>query len=281
MITGATKVLAVFGNPVRHSLSPQMHAGWIADHGLDATYVALPLDGDAGSTFRALKHVGLHGANVTVPFKEAAAAAADVRSDDVQRLGVANTLHWKDGAIHAHNTDWSGARDALDEARPDWAQTARTVLVVGAGGAARAMAWGLAGDDRRLLVVNRSRDKAEALAAFLRTQGPAEALAWDELAAGFAAADVIVNATTLGMQGAADTAWPVAAARGHAIVHDAVYAPLETSLLRAARARGLATVDGLGMLIHQGARAFGIWFGIQPSAAKARERLLAALKARA
>ena len=118
MITGKTKVLAILGNPVTHSLSPQMHAGWIEDHGIDATYVALPLAHDGvAETMRALRHVGLHGANVTVPFKEAAARAADVCSGDVEALGVANTLYWKDGKLHVHNTDatvLSGRGDRLD-----------------------------------------------------------------------------------------------------------------------------------------------------------------------
>ena len=110
-ISGKTKVLAILGNPVTHSLSPQLHAGWIADHGIDAVYVALPIaPDDVSATLRALRHVGLHGANVTVPFKEAAAAIADERSADVANLGVANTLAWAGGKIVAHNTDWADRR---------------------------------------------------------------------------------------------------------------------------------------------------------------------------
>ncbi len=278
-ITGATKVLAIFGNPVTHSLSPQMHAGWIADHGIDATYVALPLAHDGVSeTMRALRHVGLHGVNVTVPFKEAAAQAADVRTGDVEALGVANTLHWKDGRLHAHNTDWQGARRALDDAFPDWARDARRAVVIGGGGAARAMAYGIARNGGpRVTIVNRSLEKAQAIAGFLS----GDARAWSELPATLRDADLIVNATSLGMTGAASFDWPLANAKPGAIVYDAVYAPLETDLLKAARARNLRTVDGLGMLIHQGALAFEIWFGIKPDTAKARERLLAILAARA
>ncbi len=278
-ITGATKVLAILGNPVTHSLSPQMHAGWIADHGIDAAYVALPLAHDGVTeALRALRGVGFHGANVTVPFKEAAASAADVRSTDVEALGVANTLHWKDGTLHAHNTDWRGARRALDEVVPQWTRDVRHAVVVGGGGAARAMAYGVAQEGGpRVIIVNRSLEKARAIATSLG----AETRDWSDLPAALSDADLIINATSLGMTGAASIDWPLAGAKPTAIVFDAVYAPLETDLLKAARARGLRTVDGLGMLIHQGALAFEIWFGIKPDTAKARERLLAILAARA
>jgi shikimate dehydrogenase len=281
-VTGATKVLAIFGNPVTHSLSPQMHAGWFADHGIDATYVPLTVHPDhAVDTFRALKRLGLYGANVTVPFKEAALQAADVSTEDAAALGVANTLTRRGDLIEAHNTDWQGARAALDEAAPHWLETSRRVLLIGAGGAARAMGLGLVQDGApEIVIVNRTHEKAQAVARFLGGYADARAAEWSALAAEIAQADVIVNASTLGMKGQADIAWPLDGAKAHAIVYDAVYAPLETSLLRAARARGLHTVDGLGMLIHQGARAFEIWFGIRPDTAAARTRLLAILASR-
>ena len=283
-VTGATKVLAILGNPVAHSLSPQMHAGWIADHGIDATYVALPLKNESvEATMRKLGNVGFHGANVTVPYKEAASGAADVRSKDVAALGVANTLHWSEGKLHAHNTDWSGARHALDAAFPDWKNDVRRAVVIGAGGAARAITYGLAGPDGpEISIVNRSLEKAEAAAALVApfTGATAQGLDWMQLTHAMANADLVVNATTLGMTGVPPFDWRLAGLKPTAIVYDAVYAPLETDLLKAARARGLRTVDGLGMLIHQGALAFEIWFGIKPDAAKARERLLAILAAR-
>lgn len=278
-ITGKTKVLAVLGNPVAHSLSPQMHNAWIADHGLDAVYVALPLARtDAEETLRAVQRLGLHGANVTVPFKEAAARATLVRSLEVTVLGVANTLRRDErGVVHAHNTDAEGARRALDEAH-DWTRDVREVLIVGAGGAARAIAHGLAGDGRRIAIANRTRDKAETLATSLG--GDALAIGWTDLPRAFSGADLVVNASSLGMAGQETIAWPVQALRPGSIVFDAVYAPLETDLLKAARARGLRTVDGLGMLIHQGALAFELWFGVKPDTAKARERLLKILPER-
>ena len=284
-ITGATKVLALFGNPVTHSLSPQMHAGWLGDHGIDATYVALPLANDSiDATMRKLRNVGFHGANITVPFKEAASAAADTRSKEVMALGVANVLHWADGKLHAHNTDWAGARAALDEAIPDWRASVKRAVIIGGGGAARAMAFALAGPDGpQISIVNRSPEKATAIAQLVApfTGAVAEGLDWVALTGAMAQADLVVNATSLGMAGAAPFDWRLADLKPNAIVYDAVYAPLETELLKAARARGLRTVDGLGMLIHQGALAFEIWFGVKPDTHKARERLLAIVAARA
>jgi shikimate dehydrogenase len=263
-----TRRYAVIGDPVSHSLSPLMHSGWIEDHGLDASYEALLLrSDDPVAAIRELK--GFAGVNVTVPHKEAAARAAD-RSED----SVANTLRWEaDGAISAFNTDGAGFIDSLDEAAPEWRKKVGAALIIGAGGAAYGIAKALA-NDVELVIANRTHSRAEALAGQLPQ---ARAEAWEKLPASFAASDLIVNATTLGMAGAASPAWPVAWCRRGTIVVDIVYRPLETPLLRAARANGLTAVDGLGMLIHQGARAFEIWFGVRPDAAKARARLMAAL----
>lgn len=282
MITGKTSVLALLGNPVAHSLSPEMHAGWIADHGLDAAYVALPISHDAPeSTIAALKRVGLKGVNITVPFKEAAAHAADRRDPLVEKLAAANVLAWREDGVHAFNTDARGFVASLEEAYPDWRTTSRTALVLGAGGAARGIAFGLAeAGVQSLLFANRTRSKAEHLEQALAADCATQVFDWSDLPAAFAAADLIVNATSLGMKGQPAPDWPIQVAKPHAIICDAVYAPLETELLRAARGRGLAALDGLGMLIHQGALAFEIWFGIKPDAAAARRRLMAILESR-
>ncbi|MBI3437972.1 MAG: shikimate dehydrogenase [Proteobacteria bacterium] len=270
-VTAATQVLAVIGDPVSHSLSPLMHNGWIADHGLDAVYVALPLGGaDPVSALRALKRFGLRGANVTVPHKEAGARAADRSESD-----VANVLRWEeDGSVSAFNTDGLGFLDCLSEQAPDWRGRTSRVLMLGAGGAARAIATALSPFVDTIHFANRTPERGEAAALSLPN---GRALRWDELERGFGAADLIVQATTLGMEGQPQMEWPVANCRTGAIIADIVYRPLHTPLLAAARARRLATADGLGMLIHQGARSFDLWFGIKPDAAKARARLLAAL----
>lgn len=271
-ITAATKIYGVIGDPVGHSLSPVMHNGWIADHGLDAVYVALPLKSDDGvRSIRALKRLGFAGLNVTVPHKEAAALAAD-RNDGP----VANVLRWEDdGSLSAFNTDGLGFIDALDAATPDWRARVKRVLMVGAGGAAVGIGRALAPLVDTIYFANRTAARADAAASDIRN---GRTLRWDDLERGFGAADLVVQATSLGLDGGeAAPDWPVAFCRPTAIVADIVYRPLDTALLQAARARGLATVDGLAMLIHQGARAFELWFGIKPDAAKARERLLAAL----
>lgn len=270
-ISGTTAVLAIVGDPVSHSLSPTMHNGWIADHGLDAIYVALPLvTGDPIAALRALKQFKLKGVNITVPHKQAAARAAD-RSD----ANTANVWRWEaDGTVSAFNTDGAGFIDALDDEAPGWRARVKRAIILGAGGAALAIGEALSPHVDAVHFANRTHERAEAAAAALAN---GRTLRWDDLERGLGAADLIVQATTLGMAGSAEFAWPIENCRAGAIVVDIVYRPLETPILAAARVRGLATLDGLGMLIHQGARSFEIWFGIKPDARKARARLLAAL----
>lgn len=264
-----TKRYAVLGDPISHSLSPLMHSGWITDYGLDASYEAMLLrSDDAVHAIRGLKDYA--GVNVTVPHKEAAARAADRGG-----LDVANVLRWEaDGSISAFNTDGPGFLDALTEAAPSWRADVGKALILGAGGAAKGIAQALAGA-ADLIVANRTFSRAAELAAHLPR---ARAVRWTSLPESFAEADLIVNATTLGMGDDAPT-WPVGSCRPSALVVDIVYRPLNTGLLKAARQRGLVAVDGLGMLIHQGARAFEIWHGLRPDVARARSRLMGALAA--
>jgi shikimate dehydrogenase len=267
-----TKRYAVIGDPVSHSLSPLMHTGWIEDHGLDATYEAYRLESDdpVGAIRRLTQFAGM---NVTVPHKEAAAKAADRGA-----FRVANTLRWEaDGSLSAFNTDGDGFLDALTEAVPDWGDRVGNALILGAGGAGEGIAHALRAGPKRdiyITIANRTPTRAEALAKAI---GYSDVGDWNDLGALFERADLIVQATTLGMNGAASPDWPVHRCKRDAILVDIVYRPLETSFLRAARAEGLATVDGLGMLIHQGALAFEIWHGIKPDTVKARHRLMAAL----
>lgn len=265
-------MLALVGDPVSHSLSPIMQNGWIADHGLDAVYIALPLKSDdAEAEIRALCRYGLAGANVTVPHKQDAARACD-RSEGP----VANVLRWEnDGAVAGFNTDGPGFLDSLGEAAPDWRGRVRRVLMVGAGGAAVAIAEALSPFVDTIHFANRTQARADAAADGLRV---GRVLRWDDLERGFGAADLIIQATTLGMAGSASPVWPLQSVKPGAICADVVYRPLETDFLRDARARGLTTMDGLGMLIHQGARAFELWFGIKPDVHKARARLFEALQ---
>lgn len=264
-----TKRYAVIGDPVTHSLSPLMHTGWIADHGLDATYEAQLLrSDDPVAAIRGLTHFA--GMNVTVPHKEAAAKAADRYEDS-----VANVLRREaEGSLSAFNTDGLGFVDALDEATPGWRNGVKRTLILGAGGAARGIAGVLSPDVKSVVIANRTRSRAEDLANTL-PNGAVQA--WEGLSRAFAEADLIVQTTTLGMNGTGSPSWPFDVCRAGTIAVDIVYRPLETPFLAAARERGLTVVDGLGMLIHQGARSFEIWHGIEPDVAKARARLEAVL----
>lgn len=279
-ITAKTPILAVIGDPVSHSLSPVIHNGWIDDFGLDAVYVALRVAvGDQALGFEGLRALRLFGANVTVPHKQAACLIADRLDPAASALKAVNVLRWeRDGSISGFNTDGFGLVSALDESNAGWRSMTGTALVLGAGGAARAAAWGLAqAGVRRVLIANRTPERAHEVAGI---SPRCHAFPWEDMGDLFESADLIVNTTTLGMAGAPPFDWPVERAPNHCIVLDAVYAPLETDLLRAARARGMTAVDGLGMLIHQGALSFEIWFGLQPDVRLARARLMRAISER-
>jgi shikimate dehydrogenase len=280
MITARTPVLALLGNPVSHSLSPVMQNGWLEDTGVDGVYVALRIAADDnGEAFQALRAAQFYGANVTVPYKQTACLIADRLDPAASALKAVNVLRWEDdGTVSGFNTDAPALVAALDESHAGWRSTTGAALVLGAGGAARACVWALAqAGVRKIFVANRTAEKAEAVAGLAPK---AKAHGWDELPALFAASDLIVNATSLGMVGSPPMEWPLEKAPKHCVVMDAVYAPLETDLLREARAQNLTCVDGLGMLIHQGALAFSIWHGIMPDTRNARARLMQAIAER-
>lgn len=277
-ISGRTRVFAVAGSPVTHSLSPAMHNGWYEDHGIDAVYVALPVSAPLAA--EAIAHafaLGIGGLNVTAPLKEAAAVAAISLDPAAALLQAANVLVPDGQGWRGLNTDAPGFVASLDEAAPDWRARVQTAVVLGAGGAGRAIAFGLqqAGVPRVLAL---NRDRAKGLAAARRLS--IEVWDFERLPEAFAAADLIVNATTLGMGASHAPDWPLSKARSSAIVADSVYAPLQTALLKKAEALGLIAVDGLGMLIHQGALAFENWLGVRPDVRAARARLLTILAER-
>ncbi|MCB1520129.1 MAG: shikimate dehydrogenase, partial [Hyphomicrobiaceae bacterium] len=203
------------------------------------------------------------GCNVTVPHKEIAFDVADEKSADAVAVGAANTIWVADGRVCATNTDTYGFMTHLTTEVPDWAVRDAPVLVLGAGGAARAIVHGfLKGGVPRVLVANRTKARADALAAHF---GPhVVPIDWDRRSSVLADAAVVVNTTTIGMKGEGSLGLDLAAARTTMVVADIVYVPLETALLCEARARGLRTVDGLGMLLHQAVPGFEIWFGQRP-----------------
>lgn len=265
---GGTQVAGVAGWPVAHSLSPLLHRTWLEALGLDHVYAPFAVRPEtAGEAFRHLRALGIVGVNVTIPLKAIALQAADQRSALAEAVGAANLLTVAaDGALHAENTDVAGVAHALAEAGPRGA--ADMALVLGAGGAARAVLYALMQDGwRRVIVANRSEDRARALcedAARWPFDARLEAIAWDARADALAEAGLIINATSLGMAGQPPLALDLTSARDDAVVFDSVYTPLETPLLAAARTHGLRTVDGLAMLIGQAIPSFEAFFGLAP-----------------
>lgn len=255
----------VVGHPIGHSRSPLIHGYWLRKHGLEGSYERVDIaPADFADFLRSFQDEGFRGGNVTIPHKQAAFRLADTLTERARRLQAVNTLWVEDGCIHGDNTDELGFIASLDQALgSDWDREIRTVLVLGAGGAARAVIAGLL--DRgleRVMIANRTLARAQDLAASDRNR--IEALAWDEIAGALSGADILVNTTSLGMTGQPPLNLDLAGLPDHAAVADIVYVPLETPLLAAARRRGLRAVDGLGMLLHQAAPGFARWFGVTP-----------------
>lgn len=267
--TGAALVAGVCGWPVRHSRSPRIHNYWLRKYGIDGVYVPFPIDpANAGAAFRALPLLGIRGLNVTVPNKEHAFRAMDTLDPSAQRMKAVNTIVVGDGgALHGSNTDAYGFLESLREARPGWRADAGPAVILGAGGAARAIAAGLqeAGAPE-IRIANRTTERAAAIAAEFGSGfgAPVRAVAWDERADALDGAALVVNATSLGMEGKPPLDLALDALGPGAVVYDIVYVPLETPLLAAARARGNPAVDGLGMLLHQARPGFRAWFGTDP-----------------
>ena len=257
----------VVGHPIAHSRSPLIHGHWLREHGIDGTYERLDVAPERFEAFfRGLAASGFAGGNVTIPHKEAAHRLCDALTPRAQKIGAVNTLVvGADGRVSGDNTDAPGLNAHLDRTLgPDWPEwTGDSAIVLGAGGAARAVVAGLAERGlSRIRIANRTPQRAQALAAIAPER--AAALAWADLPEALAEAGLLVNTTSLGMMGHPPLAVDLAPLPARAAVADIVYAPLETPLLAAARARGLATVDGLGMLLHQAVPGFEAWFGVRP-----------------
>ncbi len=264
ILSGSAKLAGVLGWPVAHSRSPRLHGFWLHRYGIDGAYLPLPVRPDRfADAVRTLRDLGFRGGNVTLPHKEAAFTVCDRVSRSAQRAGAVNTLIFEaDGAIVGDNTDGWGFVESLRSALPDLTFVGRTAVLLGAGGAARAIAAALLDEGAQVALVNRTPERAEALARALG--GAIVARAWEALDALLPAADLLINATALGMKGMPSPALPLERLPHRAIVTDIVYVPRRTGLLRAAERRGLRTVCGLGMLLHQARPGFAAWFGIDP-----------------
>jgi shikimate dehydrogenase len=265
-LSGAARLAGVIGWPVGHSRSPRLHGFWLAAHGIDGAYVPLAVPPDRlAAAVAALPWLGFRGANVTIPHKQAVLGLCDRVSDEARRIGAVNTLVIDaDGRLEGRNTDGFGFLANLRAALPAWSAEAGPAVLLGAGGAARAVAVALldAGAPE-IRLVNRSRARAERLAGDLADRRLTVA-DWESRAAALAGVALLVNTTSLGMAGQPPLDLDLARLPQDAAVNDIVYVPLETPLLAAARARGHATVDGIGMLLHQARPGFDAWFGVLP-----------------
>jgi shikimate dehydrogenase len=259
----------VVGHPIKHSRSPLIHGHWLKAYGLDGSYERIDVAPvNFGEFLASFRHQGFAGGNVTIPHKEAAFAGVDRRTERAQRVGAVNTLWVEDGVLWGDNTDVLGFIGNLDATLgTGWDRDVDTALVLGAGGAARAVVAGL--QDRalkRVFVANRTLSKAEDLVRDLRpgSRVALETSAWEALGRVIPHTQLIVNTTSLGMAGQPPLALDLSRAPRNAVVADIVYVPLQTPLLAAAAKRDLRIVDGLGMLLHQAVPGFRRWFGVTP-----------------
>ncbi len=260
------RLAGVIGWPVAHSRSPLLHGHWLREHGIDGAYVKLAVaPGRLEAALRGLPALGFAGCNVTLPHKREAACLVDRIDPAAARLGAVNLVTVAaDGTLLGRNTDGAGFLAALADADPAWSAAAGPAVVLGAGGAARAIVAGLLDAGAPAVrLLNRTRARAEDLAGALG--GAIEVRDWERRAAALDGAALLVNTTTQGMAGQPTLDLDLAALSRAALVSDIVYTPLETPLLEAARARGNRVAPGLGMLLHQARPAFAAWFGVLPA----------------
>lgn len=278
-LTGKAKVAGVCGWPVAHSLSPRLHNYWLRHYGLDGAYVPFAVrPEDLARALAALPALGIAGVNLTVPHKEAALALVDRLSEAARAIGAVNTLVVDaQGRLIGDNTDAFGFHHNLTLNVPWWRVGSHPAVVIGAGGAARAVAFALVNAGAPAVrLINRTRARAERLAEALGER--VTVATWEESATALADAGLLVNATSLGMKGQPPLDLDLTPLPPSAVVGDLVYVPLITPLLARARARGHPVVDGLGMLLHQARPGFAAWFGVEPEVTEElRRHVLAGL----
>ncbi|MDH3263762.1 MAG: shikimate dehydrogenase [Paracoccaceae bacterium] len=256
---------AVMGYPVLHSRSPLMHNHWFAEMGLPGSYVPLLIEpGKLGPALRALHPLGFAGCNLTIPHKQEAMGIVDEVDEVARRIGaISCVVVREDGTLFGTNNDWRGFLGNLHDTAPDWRADAGPAAVIGAGGGARAVVHALLSEGApELRLVNRTRARAETLAAEFG-EG-VRVLPWEGRAEALDGVATVVNTTSQGMQGMPPLDLPLDHLPRAALAADIVYTPLETPFLATAKARGNATVGGLGMLLHQGPPAWKLWFGLEP-----------------
>lgn len=278
MTVGSPHLLraCVIGWPAAHSRSPLIHKFWLEQLKITGTYeLAAVHPAEFDRFIENLAQAGYKGANVTLPHKRRAFELCASTTGTARRLGAVNTLWLEGGRLHGDNTDVPGFLAALDEEAPGWDAAGGKAVILGAGGAARAILFGLISRGiEEIILVNRTLGRAEALAG---DPGPqARAVDFSRLPEALTGANLLVNTTSLGMQGQPPLEIDLSPLPEGAVVNDIVYIPAETALLKAAAARGLRTVPGVGMLLHQAVPGFERWFGVKPSVTAELRRLVEA-----
>lgn len=275
------RLAGVMGWPVAHSLSPRLHGHWIAEHKLNAHYVPLAVKPEnLTQALLALPAMGFRGVNLTIPHKEA--ALSTVRDIDAAAvlIGAINTVVVEDGRLTGRNTDAEGYANSLQDA--GIAKINGHAIVLGSGGAARAIVYALHGlGVHRIVIANRSADRAQALANDARKLDALDiqAIDWKEIPHYARGAGLLVNTTALGMTGQPELSLDLTAFDQDTVISDIVYRPLRTPLIATAASRGHRTVEGLGMLLHQAVPAFASWFGVRPQVTpELRQKLEAAVE---
>jgi shikimate dehydrogenase len=277
-IDGSTPLFAVLGNPARHSMSPTLHNGWIEEFGFKGVYVALemnPLHFEA--CLDGLFHAGLQGANVTFPFKERAFKHAQSSTPRASAIASVNCLSRLGTGFLGDTTDGDGFIADLDARAPGWRQIEGHVVILGAGGAARALLSALSSSGKDdIHLVNRNLDRAKQTASIVAGKS-VTVQPWDKVADSLEGAGLVINATSAGLNGENPFSPDFSQTHTDCLIYDTVYSPRETAFLTAARANRRLAVDGLGMLAGQGALAFETWFGVKPDLLSGLKRLEAAL----
>ena len=265
----------VMGWPVMHSRSPMMHNYWFDQHKLAGTYVPLAIEpAGLAAALRALGPLGFAGCNLTIPHKQEAMKIVDEVDETARRIGAISCVVVRpDGTLFGTNNDWFGFTHNLKQEQPAWRADAGPAVVIGAGGGSRAVCYGLMQEGaREIRLVNRTFARAKAIAD--EFGGPIRALQWEERHDALDGAALAVNATSQGMVGQPALHLRLDRLPRGALAADIIYIPLETPFLAAARARGHRTVNGLGMLLHQGRPAWKLWFGIEPAVTRELRELV-------
>jgi len=266
MIDPSTQLYCIFANPVKHTKSPAIHNYSFAGHHINAVYLAFEID-DIQKGLSAMRTLNIKGASITIPFKETVIDHLDGIDEDALKIGAVNTIINKNGKLFGYNTDYKAAVEPL---KP-FGIKGKKICIIGAGGAAQAVAYGILKEKGRMVIVNRNKKRGQALA----TKYHSDFIALDEPERlNHASADILINTTSVGMSPQIDcSAVPAGFLKPEMIVMDIVYNPLKTKLLTEAEKNGCRIIDGLSMFLHQGAAQFKLWTGIRPDIEQMRHAI--------